>query len=204
MYAATVLAPYSRSSASNKAAPFAFAATCARRSLSVSDMLRHAANWRSGLSGGGVLRAGDSSNSTMPFSSKTPFFTNRKASMTAPSSASVVESAGIEPGVDPPTSAWWPREAQKYAISSWWKTGVITVMSGRCEPPNCGSFATMTSPFLREAPPWNLASCALTVSDMAPRCTGTCGAFATRAPSWLKIAQLKSSRSLMFTEVAVL
>ena len=40
--------------------------------------------------------------SRAPASSKAPRFTRRNASKTAPSSASVVESAGIEPGVEPP------------------------------------------------------------------------------------------------------
>mmetsp|Transcript_13778 Transcript_13778/g.55129 ORF Transcript_13778/g.55129 Transcript_13778/m.55129 type:complete len:245 (+) Transcript_13778:1570-2304(+) len=151
----------------------------------------------------------------MPASSKTPRSTRRKPSMTAPSSTSVVESAGIDPGVDPPTSAWWPREAQKKrgvrapvsssaAASSGEsseKTGVTTVMSGRCEPPALGSFATTTSP--GRSAPSNLRRIARTVSAIAPRCTGTCGALATSPPSAAKMAQLKSSRSLMLTEEAV-
>ena len=40
-------------------------------------------------------------------------------------------------------------------------------------------------------------------SCMAPRCTGMCGALATRPPSGAKSAQLKSSRSLMLVEMAV-
>ena len=43
-----------------------------------------------------------------------------------------------------------------------------------------------------------------TVSSIAPRCTGTCGALTTRPPSAVKIAQLKSSRSFTFTLLAVL
>mmetsp|Transcript_856 Transcript_856/g.2500 ORF Transcript_856/g.2500 Transcript_856/m.2500 type:complete len:288 (+) Transcript_856:1618-2481(+) len=127
----------------------------------------------------------------------------RKASMTAPSSSSEVESAGMEPGALPPTSAWWPREAQKKAgrdeSSSSKKSGEMTVMSGRWEPPALGSLATTTSP----GPRATLASWALTVSDMAPRWTGTWGAFATRPPSAAKRAHEKSRRSLMFTELAV-
>ena len=38
---------------------------------------------------------------------------------------------------------------------------------------------------------------------MAPRWTGTCGALATRLPSASKMAQEKSSRSLMFTLIEV-
>jgi len=38
---------------------------------------------------------------------------------------------------------------------------------------------------------------------MAPKCTGICGALATKPPSGPKTAQLKSKRSLMFVEMAV-
>jgi hypothetical protein len=43
----------------------------------------------------------------------------------------------IEPGEMPPTSAWWPRDAtQKVTcLPSASKTGVQTVISGRCVPP---------------------------------------------------------------------
>ena len=41
------------------------------------------------------------------------------------------------------------------------------------------------------------------LSPIDPRCTGMCGALAISAPSASKIAQEKSSRSLMFTLVAV-
>jgi hypothetical protein len=34
-----------------------------------------------------------------------------KLSISTPSSSMVVEKGGIEPGVVPPMSAWWPREA---------------------------------------------------------------------------------------------
>ena len=42
-----------------------------------------------------------------------------------------------------------------------------------------------------------------TARSIEPRCTGICGALATRVASAAKIAQEKSSRSLMFTEYAV-
>ena len=42
-----------------------------------------------------------------------------------------------------------------------------------------------------------------TASDIAPRWTGTWGAFATRSPAGLNRAQEKSSRSLMFTLMLV-
>jgi hypothetical protein len=56
--------------------------------------------------------------------------------MTTPSSSSVLESAGIEPGTRPPTSAWCAREAAKPSRSpSSVNAGVTTVMSGRWVPP---------------------------------------------------------------------
>ena len=39
----------------------------------------------------------------------------RTLSMSTPSSSMVFESDGIEPGVMPPMSAWWPRAATKNA-----------------------------------------------------------------------------------------
>ena len=57
--------------------------------------------------------------------------------MSTPSSSTVVARGVIEPGAVPPTSAWWPREATQNRIVSPCssKTGVQTVMSGRCVPP---------------------------------------------------------------------
>jgi hypothetical protein len=43
-----------------------------------------------------------------------------------------------------------------------------------------------------------------TLSPIAPRCTGRCGALAMRPPAVSNSAQEKSSRSLMLTECAVL
>ena len=36
--------------------------------------------------------------------------TSRKLSISTPSSSTIRLSGGIEPGVMPPMSAWWPRE----------------------------------------------------------------------------------------------
>lgn len=55
--------------------------------------------------------------------------------MAAPSSTKLWLLGGMDPGVIPPTSAWWPREATKNLISPFQNTGVITVMSGRWDPP---------------------------------------------------------------------
>ena len=49
-----------------------------------------------------------------------------------------VECAGIEPGVMPPMSAWWPRAATKNVGTGEFaslNTGMTAVMSGRCVPP---------------------------------------------------------------------
>ncbi|KAG0751613.1 hypothetical protein G6F22_022101 [Rhizopus arrhizus] len=43
-------------------------------------------------------------------SRNSPFFTNWKLVNSTPSSSTVLESGGIEPGVVPPISAWCPRE----------------------------------------------------------------------------------------------
>lgn len=55
-------------------------------------------------------------------------------------------------------------------------------------------------PFSQEATTrtWNR-----TASLMAPRCTGRCGALATREPSGPNSAQEKSNRSLMLTDTDV-
>ena len=57
--------------------------------------------------------------------------------MTTPSSSRVRLSGGVEPGVRPPMSAWWPRLPTKNRISppASSKTGVMTVTSGRWVPP---------------------------------------------------------------------
>ena len=66
--------------------------------------------------------------------------------MRTPSSSIVRLPGGIEPGVTPPTSAWWAREATKKSGSAGppvvsppapasGNTGVTTVRSGRWVPP---------------------------------------------------------------------
>ena len=59
----------------------------------------------------------------------------RVGGITTPSSSSVVERAGIPPGVGPPMSAWWARQAAKPSSSPAAKTGEIRVTSGRWVPP---------------------------------------------------------------------
>ena len=72
-------------------------------------------------------------------SSKTPPSTTLNEMMAMPSSASEREFGGMLPGEMPPTSAWWPLDATKKTSSPSSKTGVMAVMSGRCEPPaSCG------------------------------------------------------------------
>ena len=78
---------------------------------------------------------------------------------------------------------------------------MTTVTSGRCVPPAYGAFSTYTSPGRIASPRRRMISC--TDSPIEPRCTGMCGAFAIRLPCSSNSAQEKSSRSLMFTDVAV-
>ena len=51
--------------------------------------------------------------SVMPSSWKRPSFTSLKATIIAPSSSSLLERGGIDPGAMPPMSAWWPRPDRK-------------------------------------------------------------------------------------------
>ena len=86
------------------------------------------------------LRAGQGptpSRARMSASRKRPASTSRALSISTPSSATVRLSGGMEPGVVPPTSAWWPRAAtnQAGAASPSANTGMTTVMSGRWVPP---------------------------------------------------------------------
>ncbi|COW19889.1 Uncharacterised protein [Mycobacterium tuberculosis] len=103
----------------------------------------------------------------------------------------------------PPISAWCPREATKNRTSSppVLNTGVITVMSGRWVPPWYGSLTAYTSPGFMPLKRRRITS--LTVVPIEPRCTGMCGALATRLPSGSNSAQENPSRSRMFTDWAV-
>ena len=81
---------------------------------------------------------------------KAPPLTSLKLRMAAPSSARLWLLGGMEPGVMPPTSAWWPRDATKNTMAPSRNTGVMTVMSGRCDPPaSCGWLDASTSPGCR-------------------------------------------------------
>jgi hypothetical protein len=109
----------------------------------------------------------------------------------------------MEPGWAPPMSAWWPRDAVKKIIScfpasgtgpSFWlpadevevdelleeedeaKTGVMTVRSGRCDPPATGELARSTSPGFKDGP--RRSSWYLIANDMDPKWTGMKGALA--------------------------
>ena len=78
---------------------------------------------------------------------KAPFLTSLKERMAAPSSTRLWLLGGMDPGVMPPTSAWWPRDATKNTILPSLKTGVMTVMSGRWDPPaSWGWLEASTSP----------------------------------------------------------
>mmetsp|Transcript_8717 Transcript_8717/g.27789 ORF Transcript_8717/g.27789 Transcript_8717/m.27789 type:complete len:295 (-) Transcript_8717:132-1016(-) len=183
------LLPATRSSSSCE--PRALAAACARKSASTSARARLAAN-----------RCSSRSVAKLPLPS-----TRSTLAKAMPSSSRQVEKGGMLPGCEPPTSAWWPRDATKKCgdevavVSLPAKTGEMTVMSGRCEPPASGWFDATTSPAAQ--PPRRWRSWNRTASAIAPRCTGRCGAFATRLPVASKMAQEKSRRSLMFVEIAV-
>eukprot|EP00982_Pelagococcus_subviridis_P008144 30817-Pelagococcus_subviridis.AAC.1 len=103
-------------SSSMSAIPRWFAATCAARSLRLSRSFRVP-----GLPSGGFV-----SSAVIPSSMKTPPSTSLNVLIAAPSSASVLENGGIDPGVIPPTSAWCPRDATKKTHSPSLNTGVIT------------------------------------------------------------------------------
>src|SRR5215216_4884434 len=163
-------APSRPRSSTSRFAPARFEASWARRSA------RRWAGWRiwetsSWIASSSSLRGG----------------------ITTPSSSSVVESAGIEPGVGPPTSAWWARLAAKPSRSPPSSTGVMTVMSGRCVPPANGSLSTHGVPSA-----WFSSLTAATASGIAPRWTGMCSACMTIWASASNSAQEASRRSLMF------
>lgn len=109
-------------------------------------------------------------------------------------------------------SAWWPREAVKKMIvrsSAGSKTGVMIVMSGRCDPPASGELrergqsVSCARPgphfVMKTSPGWMLPLWSFiwyrTAKDMLPRWIGMNGAFATRSPSGANSAHEKSSRS---------
>jgi hypothetical protein len=122
-----------------------------------------------------------------------------RGEITTPSSSRVRESAGIEPGVGPPTSAWCARLALKPSTSPSARIGVITVMSGRCVPPANGSLRTHGVPS-----EWSSSFTAATASGIAPRCTGMCSACMTICAPASNSAQEASRRSLMFALWAAL
>ena len=89
------------------------------------------------------IRAGRQQCSAARRIATRPASTSLKLRISTPSSARFFENGGIEPGVMPPISAWWARLAVKKR-SEWSvvtgesaqsNTGVMTVTSGKCEPP---------------------------------------------------------------------
>ena len=115
--------------------------------------------------------------------------------ITTPSSSSVRETAGMPPGVGPPTSAWWARLAAKPISSPATKTGEIRVMSGRWVPPRNGSLRIQASPGSCSSP-----STAATAAGIEPRWTGMCSACITSSPAASNSAVEQSWRSLMLAE----
>ena len=84
----------------------------------------------------GYLAGFSTMSSYSPFLSNIPPLTILKLTISAPSSIIFTDVGGIEPGKIPPTSAWWPLDAVKNIIPSLLesKTGVISVISGKCLP----------------------------------------------------------------------
>jgi hypothetical protein len=115
--------------------------------------------------------------------------------ITRPSSSSAVEEDGIPPGVGPPTSAWWARQAANPMRTPATKTGETIVMSGRWVPPRNGSLRIQDSPGR-----WSSSRTAATASGIDPRWTGMCSACITSSPPASKIAVEQSCRSLMLAE----
>ena len=171
--------------------PFSVAAIWARRSAMLLSGLRD--GWTA-----------ERSRSSRAASRRTPSSTSSQLSMSTPSSSTRVLNAGMDPGVIPPISAWWPRAAttKSSSLPARSNTGVTTVMSGRWVPPWYGSLSTYTCPGLIR--PALRRSTIRMLSPIDPKWTGMCGALAIRLPSASKRAQEKSSRSLMLTEWAVL
>ena len=66
---------------------------------------------------GGIRRPGEQ-RAVVSASRNRPFSTSSQLSKSTPSSSIVRLCAGMEPGVMPPISAWWPRDATKKRISS--------------------------------------------------------------------------------------
>ena len=120
--------------------------------------------------------------------------------MTTPSSSSVREIGGVEPGVMPPISAWWPRLPTKNRISR------PAVVEHRRDDGDVGQMRAAVERIVQRHDVARL-------QRVAPRCAARCArsrpsrrdapARAARwppgRPSASKMAQEKSSRSLMLT-----
>ena len=95
---------------------------------------------------------------------------------------SVDETAGMDPGTRPPTSAWCPRFATKRRrVPAESNTVDTTVTSGRCEPPSKGSLLIRKSPSWSVSTGWRFRQ-ARRVSPMGPSCMGISSACATVLP----------------------
>lgn len=117
--------------------------------------------------------------------------------MATPSSLSFLEKAGILPGVDPPISAWWPREARYIRVPSIYVHDT-TVKSGRWDPPAAGWLVRITSPTCIP-----LLICSVTAVYIDPKWTGRWGALASNLPYQSNIPQEKSSLYLMFVLIDI-
>ena len=97
MYACTTSRPKCSTILRSSCTPFSLAAICAFKSAMFCWVLREG-YWP-------LL-----SSATISSWRSTPLSTNLKLLICTPSSSMRVENGGMEPGVVPPTSAWWPRE----------------------------------------------------------------------------------------------
>ena len=95
-------------------------------------------------------------------------------------------SAALEPGTRPPMSVWWQITTVQARISAPAKTGKNMKMSGRCMPPEYGSFMITASPGARR--PFQRAFTASIASGIAPRCWAMVLACATISPRASQIA----------------
>ena len=128
-----------------------------------------------------------------------PPSTSWKLSNSTPSSSIVRLNGGMEPGVMPPMSAWWAREATK-------KSGLAAAAKHRRDHRDVGQVdaavgrarsARRRRPGLHPSPSRFAAMIVRTLSPIEPRCTGMCGRVGDQGCRRASnTAQEKSSRFL--------
>ena len=106
------------------------------------------------------------------------------------------------PAAMPPMSGQWTRLREKPIRRPRAKIGMIRVMSGRCVPPEYGSFRSTPSPS-RHASRGQRAKAARIVNGAAPRWTGMSCPWATTCPTLSRRAQDRSAERLSSGEKEV-